>query len=409
MSSLEITGIITADDEVIIILNDGLDILHIPTGRIVHYGDEVGLADISPDLNVFSKDQNGNVWIGTRKGIIRYQPAINATSYGPRTVLEEMSVYLEPMDMQKGHRLGYSENHVSFKYAGLWFSNPEKVSYQVMLEGYDLGWKDTYDRSVTYSSLPPGNYSFRVRSALDRSFSNASVVTYEFRIKGPFWLNPIFLIAVIALLAAFGYLFVRYREERMRRIGQEKKEKVEFEFQVLKNQVNPHFLFNSFSTLMSLIEDQPEQAVQYTEKLSDFFRTILQLKEQDVIPLGDELNLIENYFFLLKKRFGDNLNLDISLGKNTEKLVIPPMTLQILIENAVKHNVISKDKPLHIRIYEEDRMIIVENDIQPKKTAEISTGIGLENIVKRYRLITKTEPVIERTDAVFRVKLPVIR
>ncbi len=85
------------------------------------------------------------------------------------------------------------------------------------------------------------------------------------------------------------------------------------------------------------------------------------------------------------------------------------MTLQILIENAVKHNVISKDKPLHIRIYEEDRMIIVENDIQPKKTAEISTGIGLENIVKRYRLITKEEPVIERTDAVFRVKLPVIR
>ncbi len=315
MSSLEITGIITAGDEVIIILNDGLDILHIPSGRIAHYGEEVGLADISPDLNVFSKDQDGNVWIGTRTGIIRYQPGINPASYGPRTVLEEMSVYLEPIDMKKGHRLGYRENHVSFKYAGLWFSNPEKVSYQVMLEGYDLGWKDTYDRSVTYSSLPPGNYTFRVRSALDRSFSNASVVTYEFRIRGPFWLNPLFLIAVIALLAAFVYFFVRYREERMRRIGQEKKEKVEFEFQVLKNQVNPHFLFNSFSTLMSLIEEQPEQAVQYTEKLSDFFRTILQLKEQDVIPLGDELTLIENYFFLLKKRFGDNLNLDISLGK----------------------------------------------------------------------------------------------
>lgn len=409
LSSLDITGIETANDEVIIVNDDGLDILHIPTDRIATYGEEVGLAGIFPDLNVLNKDPDGNVWIGTKNGILRYQPGTGKESYGPGTVLEELSVYLEPRAMQEDLILKYNDNHVSFKYAGLWFSNPEKVTYQVFLEGYDIGWKNTYDRSVTYSSLPPGHYTFRVRSSLNESFRNASEASFEFRIKGPFWLSAWFIILIVAVFAAVIYFIIRYREERMRRSEQQKKEKVEFEFQVLKNQVNPHFLFNSFSTLMSLIEEQPQQALQYTEKLSDFFRTILQLKDQNVIPVKEELSLVDSYFFLLKKRFGENLDLEISLGKELQNTVIPPMTLQILIENAVKHNIISKDKPLNIKIYEEKGRLVVQNNLQPKKISEISTGIGLENIMKRYRLITREEPMIEQSDAVFRVMLPILK
>ena len=408
LSSLDITGITTSSDEVIIVHDDGLNILHIPSGRIAQYGEEIGLAAITPDLNVISKDSRGNVWIGTRTGIIRYQPGSKEESYSPRTVLEEMLVYLEPRPMMKGLSLGFSENHVSFKYAGLWFSNPGKVTYQVTLEGYDIGWKDTYDRLSTYSSLPPGHYTFRVRSSLDKSFRNVSEAAFDFRIKGPFWLSSWFIILVIIILTLIVFFIIRYREERTRRIEQEKKEKVEFEFQLLKNQVNPHFLFNSFSTLMSLIEEQPEQALQYTEKLSDFFRTILQLKDQQLIPLEEELTLSENYFFLLKKRFGDNLNLEIILGKEVLKMAIPPMTLQILIENAVKHNIISKDSPLFIKIYKDENSLVVENNYQPKITAAVSTGIGLENIRKRYRMIMEQEPEIEKTEAYFRVKLPCI-
>jgi LytS/YehU family sensor histidine kinase len=111
----------------------------------------------------------------------------------------------------------------------------------------------------------------------------------------------------------------------------------------------------------------------------------------------------------LKKRFGDNLNLDISLKEKVKESFIPPMTLQILIENAVKHNVISKDKPLYIRIYEENDRIVVENNLQPKQTSEVSTGIGLENIRKRYRLITKAEPEIEKTSLLFKVMLRIIK
>jgi LytS/YehU family sensor histidine kinase len=275
-----------------------------------------------------------------------------------------------------------------------------------MLEGYDLGWKDTYDRQATYSSLPPGKYSFRVRSSLDQSFRNASEVSYGFSIRGPFWASAWFISLIILMVSVIAYFVIRNREKRFRRIEQQKKEKVEFEFQVLKNQVNPHFLFNSFSTLMSLIEEQPEQAMQYTEKLSDFFRIILQYKDQELISLNEELSLIESYFFLVKKRFGDNINLEISLEENLKKTFIPPMTLQILLENCVKHNIISKDKPLFIRIYEDKGRIVVENNLQPKMMNEISTGIGLENIRKRYRLINKVEPVIEKTEGLFRVRLP---
>ena len=396
LNSLDITGISIIQDEVLIIHEDGLDVLHIPSDRVAHYGEEIGLSGIDPDLNVISKDIDDNIWLGTAKGLIRYQPGASGSSYGPETVIEELSVYLEPRQMEKDLTLSYTENHISFKYSGLWYSNPEKVSYQVFLEGYDLGWIDTYDRQVTYSSLSPGKYTFKVRSSLDKSFRNVTEVSYSFRIREPFWLNDWFIIFLIIIISGLVYFIINIREKRLKRIEREKKERVEFEFQVLKNQVNPHFLFNSFSTLMSLIEEQPEQALQYTEKLSDFFRIILQYKDQELISLNEELSLIESYFFLVKKRFGDNINLEITLEENLKKTFIPPMTLQILIENCVKHNIISKDKPLFIRIYEDDGKIVVENNLQPKMMNEVSTGIGLENIRKRYRLISKGEMNIDK-------------
>lgn len=408
LSSLAISGVAASGDELLILHDNGFDILHIPTGRFAHFGEEAGMEGIFPDLNAISKDKEGNIWLGTRKGIIRYQPANNTSSYSPETVIEDMFIYLEPRQMVEGLELPYKENHVSFKYSGIWFSNPQKVTYQVFLEGYDLGWKDTYDRQMTYSSLSPGEYTFRVRASLGNTFSNASEVSYRFRIREPFWLQDWFMILLIIVLALLIYSLVVYRENRLRVKERAKKEQVEFEFQVLKNQVNPHFLFNSFSTLMSLIEDNPDHALQYTEKLSDFFRTILQFKDQEVIVMEEELSLVENYFFLMKKRYGDNINLDIQRSEKMMQSFIPPMTLQILIENAVKHNVISKDKPLYIKIYEDDGKIVAENNLQPKTTPETSTGIGLENIRKRYRLITKNEILLEKSDLIFKIILPVI-
>lgn len=408
LSMQPITGLITIRDEVVVIMENGLDLIHIPYGIIVHLGEEMGLAGISSDLNTVSYDPAGYLWIGTNKGIIRYQPSLSKETPGPKTILEQMAVFLEPVEMKHDLILGSKKNHVTFSYKGLWLTNPEKVNYQVMLEGYDLGWKNTFDPSAIYSSLPPGKYTFRVRSSLNQSFKNASEASFYFTIRHPLWSNPWFILVIILLVAFFIFIFIRSREKKLRRIEQQKKEKVEFEFQMLKNQVNPHFLFNSFSTLMALIEEQPRQAIEYTEKLSDFFRVILQLKDEEVIPLRQELNIVEDYFFLLKKRFGNSIDLKIMIPEDLKETFIPPMTLQILIENAVKHNVISRDKPLKVRIFSNKDEIVIENNLQPKKTREVSTGIGLENISKRYRLKAKKEPEIIKSDELFRVILPVI-
>lgn len=408
LSSTNISAIMTTGNELLILHSDGLDIMYLPSGQIIHYGSETDLDNIRPDINTVSKDRDGNVWIGTEKGILKYSQGGHIENFGPRTVLEGMSVFLDPVTMVPGLSFARSQNHITFTYTGLWFSNPEKVRYRIMLEGFDLNWKDTYDRTATYSSLPPGKYTFKVKSSLDDSFGRASETSFSFRIKKPFWLSVWFILLGILAVSGSVMIFIRFRERRLKLIAERKKEKVEFEFQTLKNQVNPHFLFNSFSTLMSLIEDKPEEALDYTEKLSDFFRYILQFRDTGTISLEEEMKVIENYLYIQKKRYGDQLGLEVDLDSETLGTRIPPMTLQMLTENAVKHNVISKEYPLTIRIYNKGDFIVVENPLQPKKKAEGSTGIGLENIRKRYRLISAGEIRVEKTENHFRVWLPLL-
>jgi hypothetical protein len=407
LSGTAISGMVISGDEVVVVQENGLDIISISSGKIVRYGEAEGLGNLAPNLNVMSRDREGNVWIGTASGIVRYRPSAGKIT-GPVTTLEEMSVFLEPVAMKPGMELPSGDNHISFRYSGIWHSNPESVAFQVMLEGYDLGWIGTSDRIATYSSLPPGDYTFRVRSSITGNFRTATEDSFRFTIRQPLWLSPWFLVLAVIAIVGLVLAIIRIREKRLRKIEALKKEKIEFEFQVLKNQVNPHFLFNSFSTLISLIEDQPEEAVKYTEKLSDFFRTILQLKDQEVIPVQEELSIVETYFFLIKKRFGKNIELQILLDEEALTSYMPPLTLQILLENAVKHNIISKDKPLWIKIFSDKGKIIVENNLQPKLSPEKSTGIGLENITRRYRIRTSLEPGIDKSDNVFRVILPLI-
>jgi len=403
ISSLEISG-----NEIIIVHELGIDILHMPSMFISHYGAESGLAEMRPELNAIHKSIEGEIWIGTSNGIVRYEPALPGILFKPKTVIEKVMVFLKEVPMENGLSLKSNQNHIGFSYAGLWLSNPEKVLFKVFLEGYDLDWKTTFDKTALYSNLPPGDYTFYVRSALDNSFNQASEVSFPFHINNPIWLNPWFILFILTIIAVIIYLVVKYREKRLRMTEEQKKEKVEFEFQMLKNQINPHFLFNSFSTLMSLIEEDRDNALEYTEKLSDFFRKILQLKEGDIIPLSEELELIRDYLFIQGKRYGDLIRFDVALEEGLLKTAIPPMTLQMLMENAVKHNIISKDKPLYIKLYAEKGYLVLENTYQPKRHTETSTGIGLENISRRYRLLTDKEIRIEQQDNIFTVWLPLI-
>ncbi|MCB0544582.1 MAG: histidine kinase, partial [Saprospiraceae bacterium] len=166
------------------------------------------------------------------------------------------------------------------------------------------------------------------------------------------------------------------------------------------------FLFNSFNTLITIIEENPGVAVEYVEHLSDFYRSIIAYREHDFISLQEEMTLVHNFDFLLKKRYENGFVLVDRLNGQTG--LIMPLTLQLLVENAVKHNVISASRPLTIEIFSDnDGYIVVRNNIQPKIKPEPSTHFGLQSLIYRYRLLGDRPVLVEDNVAFFTVKVPI--
>ncbi|MBS1664879.1 MAG: histidine kinase [Bacteroidetes bacterium] len=179
-------------------------------------------------------------------------------------------------------------------------------------------------------------------------------------------------------------------------------------YELLKQQVNPHFLFNSLNTLKYMVESQDEHSVDFILKLSDFYRYALEKRKSDLIKVSEELDILRSYVYLLEARFEEGIDLTISVDSVYERTLIPPFTLQLLVENCIKHNVVSLDKPLRVRVFSEEGKIVVENRVQLKKTPEASTGVGLENIDQRYVHFIDKGIEILPGEALFTVKLPVI-
>ena len=186
-----------------------------------------------------------------------------------------------------------------------------------------------------------------------------------------------------------------------------KNQKIRTQFEVLQNQMSPHFLFNSLNTLTTLIAEDSGVAIKFTEKLSEVYRYILQNKEKEVVRLKEELEFVKNYVFLLKIRYPENLEVNFEVDQSFSETSVAPLTIQILVENAIKHNVISKTKPLKIDVYVDNgKSIVVKNNLQKKKTIEKSTKTGLANIHKRYEYFGKKNIDVITTANNFMVAVP---
>jgi sensor histidine kinase YesM len=187
-----------------------------------------------------------------------------------------------------------------------------------------------------------------------------------------------------------------------------KRENLLAKYEALKNQVNPHFLFNSLNTLSGVVEQKPELATQFIKKLSDIYRYVLEQNDKELVSLNDEMKFVEDYIFLSKMRFGDALIFNSNLSANNT-IQIVPLGLQMLVENAIKHNVIADDMPLKIEIGIEGGFVIVKNNIQ-KKTTIISgkEPLGLGNLKKRYAYLSSASTEVIESDSKFIVKLPII-
>jgi len=184
-----------------------------------------------------------------------------------------------------------------------------------------------------------------------------------------------------------------------------KQQSLRNELEALKNQINPHFLFNSLNSLNSLIRDN-KQATTFVNKLSFMYRYILQSGSEDLVTLKEELKFLESYVFLIETRYRDRFEIEIEIDDRFLNKKLPALALQLLVENAVKHSEISGSNPLLVKVYSEDDFVIVKNAIKPRTTFVDSTGNGLVNLDKRYQILMKKNIIISDAHNVFKVKLP---
>lgn len=407
LHSNKITGLaVCGDGQIVIGYDDGFDLLNpervdhavfcdMPTGN----GTEV-------NLNALSRDRMGNVWLGTRSGIIRVATYDEVFLDDPQPGITSVSVLMQSIDLLQQHAFAHDQNYFVFNFTGLWYTQPESVRYRYILEGFDPDWIISKDHLASYPNLPPGRYTFRMQTSEHGNFDQAPETSWTFTISRPFWAEWWFILLALLLAGLLFYGFVKVRETRLQEQAQLKRENVESQFAALKSQINPHFLFNSFNTLITIIEENPKVAVEYVEHLSDFYRSIMVYRERNFITLQEEKELVESFHFLLKKRYEDGFHLVNRLNGQTG--LVMPLSLQMLVENAVKHNVISASKPLLIEIFmDDDQYIVVRNNIQKKIKPEPSTHFGLQSLIHRYRLLGERPVIVEDNAAFFTVKVPI--
>ena len=181
------------------------------------------------------------------------------------------------------------------------------------------------------------------------------------------------------------------------------------QFESLKNQLDPHFLFNSLNVLDSLIEENPVQAQRFTNSMSKIYRYVLEQKDKELVSVEEEIDFAKTYCELLKTRFEDAVTFDFNISEEDKKGFVVPLSLQLLLENSIKHNFATSSKPLNIKIFTEKGNLIIENNLQTRELPNTSTGVGLANIVSRYNLLTERNVFVEKSEAFFRVKLPILK
>ncbi|WP_026729637.1 sensor histidine kinase [Flavobacterium denitrificans] len=216
---------------------------------------------------------------------------------------------------------------------------------------------------------------------------------------------------VLINLIVYMFLHLLFQNYQTQQIGVElersKALNLGAQYELLKQQVNPHFLFNSLNTLKSMVDIQDPQSSDFILKLSDFYRFTLESRKLDLISLKEEIQILDSYVYLLKARFEDGFEVINVIDQKQYDCAIPPFSLQLLIENCIKHNVVSLDKPLRIKLYTENDFLVIENPIQLKRGV-LSTGVGLDNINQRFMHLAHKEIEIDKNDTTFKVKIPLI-
>jgi hypothetical protein len=236
---------------------------------------------------------------------------------------------------------------------------------------------------------------------LDKFFNDRMIWTHLFYI--------ILSLGVSVFMHARSFM-VKWKQASKKEVTQQKiiAGTANAKFETLKNQIDPHFLFNSLNVLSSLIEENPENAQRFTTSLSKIYRYVLEQKDKELVSVAEELSFAKTYMNLLKMRFENSLFYELPETTINPEAKVVPLSLQLLLENTVKHNVVSEQRPLHIRIFIDGDYLAIQNDFQKKEVMQSRQGVGLQNIVDRYGIITNRKVLIEQNEETFTVKIPIL-
>ncbi|MDN3676814.1 2TM domain-containing protein [Flavobacterium paronense] len=222
--------------------------------------------------------------------------------------------------------------------------------------------------------------------------------------------NYVFAVVMTFIVLLCFYTFYIYKAYSDSKVKEQKiiAGTASAQFESLKNQIDPHFLFNSLNVLSSLIEENPDNAQRFTTSLSKIYRYVLEQKDKELVSVSEELVFAKTYMNLLKMRFENSITYEIPNDFDNQDAKVVPLSLQLLLENTIKHNIVSEQKPLHIKIYIKNNYLIVENNLQKKEVLQDRRGVGLQNIVNRYGLISERKVLIEENESYFKVKIPIL-
>lgn len=217
------------------------------------------------------------------------------------------------------------------------------------------------------------------------------------------------IIALVISLFMHGRSFLENWRQASIEAERFERETIMARYESLKNQISPHFLFNSLNALTNLVYQDKTKASKFIQQLSLVYRYVLDTRDREVVSLTEEISFVRSYLFLQQIRFGDKLKLHIDVD-DCSAVFVPPLSIQMLIENAIKHNVVSKDDPLTVRVFKTEGFAVVENNLQLKsKRDEHSSGVGLENIRRRYEILSKEKVLVEKDHNRFRVSIPLLQ
>jgi ligand-binding sensor domain-containing protein len=362
---------------------------------------------------------NGNILVNIKGNLVEFFPKKLIASY-PKNDLIISAISLPTRKIlisnQNQIELQHKENFLTIYFGNISVREffPYKILYQ--LEGVNEQWiEHTGKFEASYTSLAPGKYTFKVKAvSIDKSWESAEKKLILI-INAPFHKQWWFIwIVLFIIFGSVGYVIVS-RIQQIRNINSLKskaqlleKEKTTVMYENLKQHLNPHFLFNSLTSLSSLIRIDPKQAGDFLDKMSKVYRYILRNKDNETVPLFEELNFVELYIQLQKTRFEDGLQVDIQISEDYLTARIVPVTLQNLIENAIKHNTADADQPLKIKLFIEKDYLIVSNTLQRKNYVETSNKQGQNSMVSLYRFLSPKPIIIEESTAEYIVKIPLI-